>query len=121
MELDEALKELRENIMIFERQRKGARGTFAASNAGAIGGLRFAENLFSKVEFSNMERYQDGEMKLEKSHNKYHITNMPPSVMYTIICFMRIFENAEKISKFESVRSELEKFTNIDIENMLQE
>ncbi len=121
MEFNEALEELRKHINIFESQRKGARGTFAASNAGTLGGLRFAERLFSEVEFSNMEKYQDGEMRFEKSHDKYHITNIPPAIMYAIVSFMRTFENAEKISKAENIQSELEKFRNLSIESILKE
>lgn len=90
---EEILTYLDETIRLFETQHEGRRGTFTARNYGTIGGLRHSKNLFDDVVFTNMDRYSDGDMKIETSHDKYHITNISPSIMECLIDIVQSCDN----------------------------
>lgn len=115
MKYEDYMKKLEEEIAIFQKQRSGAKGTFRAQNYGTLCGMMWARELAEDLEFTDMKHYSDGDMKVEYSHGKYHITNISPATMEWIIYIMQSCNSNEDLTNCKEKEKIIGSFKQLEI------
>jgi hypothetical protein len=84
-----------------------------AQNYGAKNGMLYAKKLFSAIEFTDMHLYFKDNMNIEKSFDRYHITNIPFPIME---CLIHIVQSYDKNSiNTQKMKDTIEFFSNISV------